>query len=277
MVNIYETMKAARQLAVNSLNSVEIENNAKTVVLGNRIQGYKDHQICLSIEGYNRPARQTNAMEISFNCYAATMQLSCQMAESIIDLVSSDHYYIYPEPTVPEEPTPELLSCEFAAGQELQTNTTFEVGADAFVLDVNSDPVYLIDGDYTLTDGTTFSIVNKLISVWEAGESGAGDLVSATFASGQIIETADEEIVVGSVVFVTSNEETLQLLSGDYLTFYERPFSIEASAVTEWGEITMTIPDEEATRYTVNFVDMYQEAPDSDFFKTSVSLKFTYK
>ena len=101
MAKIYDVMKAARQYAINSLDAANIENTAKTVVLGNRIQGYKYHQLCLSIESFNRPSRLLDSIEVSFNCYAATMADNCAMAQSIMDNLTTSPYYVYPEPVDP--------------------------------------------------------------------------------------------------------------------------------------------------------------------------------
>lgn len=96
MATIWETLKAGRQFAEDCMTSISRTNNGN-IVLGNRTQAFKQYQVCISVEGYNRPARGVDSVELSFNCYDETIAGSCELAQSIVDALPSNMIYTYDE------------------------------------------------------------------------------------------------------------------------------------------------------------------------------------
>jgi hypothetical protein len=91
-------------------------------------------------------------------------------------------------------------------GQEIQTSAeAFAEGADVFVVNDEGEQIPLPDGDYTLEDGTTFSVMEGIISAM-----GAAEVEEAAKEEEMSAETEVEEPAVEAAL---SREEVQEMIA----------------------------------------------------------------
>lgn len=105
-----------------------------------------------------------------------------------------------------------LASAMLDNGQEIQTSAeAFAEGVDVFVVNDQGEQIPLPDGDYTLDDGTTFTVAEGVVSAMAAAveQKEEEELSSEEPAAEQVAEQAAEPAVEQAL----SREEVSQMIA----------------------------------------------------------------
>ena len=108
-----------------------------------------------------------------------------------------------------EQAEAKLAAAMLENGQEIQTSAeAFAEGVDVFVINDEGEQIPLPDGDYTLEDGTIFSVMEGIISAMGAAEEAAAEEPAAEEAMSAEIE--EEEPAVEAAL---SREEVKEMIA----------------------------------------------------------------